>query len=344
MHPRFVPLLRCPQTGSELRLRVDEAHEDGTVKTGRLVRAGGEHAYPIVGGVPRFVDQEHYAGSFGYEWKKWSRVQFERENAGGPMAGHTRRMFEAIAELPPRELRGKLVVEFGCGPGRFIDIARGAGATVVGLDMSAAVEPARANFAGDADVLIVQADILAPPLRADAFDVGYTFGVLHHTPRPADGLRALARVVKPGGVVACSVYPKGGFYDYPSVAAFRRAHQALRSRLGAPAARRLALGYAYLAAYALHFPLALMGRVPLARRLAGQIEKYALVCLHLPDARWRVLDIFDAITPAFASTHTAGEVRGWFDAAGCSGARQTRWGATSFVGVKQSPAQYVKAT
>lgn len=333
MHPTFLPLLRCPRTGSELRLQVDELAEDQSVRSGRLTSTLGGHRYPIVGGIPRFVDQEHYAGSFGYEWHKWSRVQFERENAGRPMAGHTRRMFETITGLAPADLRGKLAVEFGCGPGRFLDLARGAGARVVGLDMSVAVESARANFRGDPGVLIVQGDVLHPPLARAAFDVGYSIGVLHHTPAPAAGLRALAGVIRPGGRIACSVYQKGSFYDYPSVALYRGLVNAVRARFGARAALTLALWYTSFAAYGLYYPLALARKIRGARRLAGYLEKYALVSLNLPDARWRILDVFDAITPTFASTHTAEEVRGWLAAAGCREIRQVAWGATSFAGV-----------
>src|SRR6266511_6148486 len=113
MHPRFTALLCCPKTGAELQLEAYSRFADGSIECGRLISAQGQHQYPIVNGIPRFVDQEPYTGSFGYEWQKWSRVQFEQENIGRPMAGHTTRMFEAITELTPADLNGKLVVEFG---------------------------------------------------------------------------------------------------------------------------------------------------------------------------------------------------------------------------------------
>jgi SAM-dependent methyltransferase len=336
MNPRFTELLCCPKTGAELKLEVDSRFADGSIERGRLISAQGQYQYPIVNGIPRFVDQEHYAGSFGYEWQKWSRVQFEQENIGRPMAGHTTRMFESITELTPADLGGKLVVEFGCGPGRFLDIVRRAGGTAVGIDMSDAVESARRNFAGDPNVLIVQGDILQPPLKPNSFDIGYTFGVLHHTPTPARGLQALVGVVKPGGLIACSVYPRESFYAYPAVALYRGAINAIRTRLGSRVALALARWYAYFAAYVLHYPLALARRIPIVRRFGYYFTKYLCVYLPLPDPRWRVLDVFDAITPTFASTHTSDEVRAWFEQAGCAEIRQTRWGATSFVGRKHA--------
>jgi uncharacterized protein YbaR (Trm112 family) len=127
VNARFVALLCCPKTGSDLALEVDELFADQTVRSGTLVSAQGGCRYPIIEGVPRFVDREHYASSFGYEWRKWSRLQFESENVGRPTAGHTSRMFEAITGLRPSDLAGKLVVEFGCGPGRFLDLVRRGG-------------------------------------------------------------------------------------------------------------------------------------------------------------------------------------------------------------------------
>lgn len=331
MHPKFLNILCCPKTGSRLALKVEEASADGSVRSGTLTAESGGHQYPIINGVPRFVDREIYAQSFGYEWRKWSRVQFEAENAGRRMSGHTRKMFEAITGFSRADLEGKLVVEFGCGPGRFLDIVRMNGGTAVGIDMSMAVESARENFRDDPDVLIVQGDVLNPPFRKGVFDAGYTIGVLHHTPDPARGLEQLVSVVKENGKVACSVYQKGGLYDFPSVAAYRRIHNATKSVLG----NKAALGYSYLSAYLLYHGFSLLRRMPRVWRLVPYLERNVLVNVDIPDPKWRVLDVFDAITPFYASTHTPEEVAAWFDKAGCRDLTQRPWGTTSFVGVKR---------
>lgn len=331
MHPKFVPILRCPVTGSELTLSVEEYAGNGMVRTGTLTAADGVTSYPVINGVPRFVSAEHYSGSFGYEWRRWPRVQFEASNDGKPMAGHTARMFRTITGWEPGQVAGSLVLEFGCGSGRFLDQVRGWGGLAVGLDMSAAVDAARENFAADSDVLIVQGDVLAPPLRQESFDLAYSIGVLHHTPDPAAGLANLVRLVRPGGSVACCVYPKGGLYDLPSVRRFRRLHAVLCGRLGRRFATGAALVYSYFAAGFLYHLLRLAAKAPGGGRIVYALETRVLVNVRLPDLHWRVLDVFDAITPHFASTHTAEEVRVWFAGAGCTGIRQTDWCATSFV-------------
>lgn len=336
MHPNFVAILRCPVTGSEMKLKAEEFFANGMVKTGILTAKDGKTTYPIINGIPRFVGKECYSGSFGYEWRKWPRVQFESENIGRPMEGHTMKMFRSITGFKDDEMKGKLVAEFGCGPGRFLDVTRTWGGVAIGIDMSLAVESARVNFKDDDKVLIVQGDILHPPFAKNIFDFGYSIGVLHHTPHPADGLKALADKVKPGGKISCCVYSKKGFYDYPSVRLFRMIHNAMLKIFGSTFATRISLFYSYFAAYVLYPISQAIVKIPkVGYTVMHAVEKYSLVNLPIPDVRWRVLDIFDAITPYYASTHTPEEVTGWFIDADCALIQQTDWGATSFLGIKK---------
>lgn len=326
MHPKFLDILCCPETGDALSLDAKKVRPNGTVESGTLAAPSGR-SYPIVRGVPRFVGAERYASSFGYEWGRWPRVQFESENAGRPMAGHTTRMWEQITGLDGSQVDGRRVVEFGCGPGRFLDVVRRKGGTAVGIDLSAAVDAARRNFEDDPDVLIVQGDLLNPPFKPGVFDGGFTIGVLHHTPHPAAGLAALARTLRPGAWAACCVYPRGGFYDVASVRRWREIHRRVKDACG----YRFALGYSYFAAYVLA-PLLIAARRRGLADAADYVERNWLVALRLKDPRWRVLDVFDAITPEIATTHAREEVAGWMHAAGIAGVRPTAWCETSAVG------------
>ena len=326
MHPKFLHLLRCPETGQALALHSQRTDRHGQVITGMLTAPGGR-TYPIVRGVPRFVSAEHYAASFGYEWTRWPRVQFESENQGRPMEGHTTRMWERITAATDDQIQGKTIVDFGCGPGRFLDVVRRKGGIAVGIDLSAAVDAARRNFADDPDVLIVQGDLFRPPLRAGSFDGGFSIGVLHHTPDPARGFSALAELIRPGGWVSCCVYPKNDFYDFPSVRRFRALHLRLRKSFG----YRFAMGYSHLAGYAIAPLVRRLKRLGL-RQTMNYVERQWLVSLYLKDVRWRVLDTFDAITPEIATTHTTEEVSQWMDQANCEAVRVTPWCPTSLAG------------
>jgi len=325
MHVDFLGLLRCPATGSRLRVASGTPDRRGVVWDGVLETEEG-HTYPIIRGIPRFVSTEHYSHSFGVEWNRWPRLQFDDQNVGRPMAGHTTRMWETITGTTDGDVRGKTIVEFGCGPGRFLDVVRRKGGKAVGIDLSLAVEAARENFKDDPAVLIVQGDILNPPFADHSFDGGYTIGVLHHTPQPEAGLRALTRVLKPGAWAACCVYPKGEFYDYRSVRRWRTITRFLRPYLGYGPP----LIYSRIAAYALTEPLLAVRKI--CRPLGEWLMQQWLPILPIPDRRWRVLDLFDAITPEHASTHTAEEVAHWMQNVGLDAVTQTPWCATSWRG------------
>jgi hypothetical protein len=139
--------------------------------------------------------------------------------------------------------------------------------------------------------------------------------------------------VRPGGWVACCVYPRGGFYGYPSVERFRRLHRKLF-----PTFEYLpALVYSYVAAY-LIAPVFRALKAAGLRALVEYVERNWVVALWLRDAQWRVLDTFDAITPAIATTHTEEEVAEWMAAAGLESVRRTEWCATSAVGTREQKA------
>ena len=331
MHAKYLDILCCPRSRTRLILQAEKVRVDGMIESGLLISAEGDR-YPIINYVPRFLEGEDYLESFGYEWQKWSRVQFDSENVGRPMAGHTERMFDAITGFSADFLSGKTVVEFGCGPGRFLDVVRRREGIAVGIDMSLAVEAARKNFWDDPNVLIVQGDILNPPFRDQAFDAGYSVGVFHHTPQPDAALKQLARVVKTDGAIACCVYPKMGLYNSRAVARFRKVHNKLKKIFG----NSPATAYSYFSAYVLYSIFSRVRRRPRGARLIDYLEERFLVNVYIPDARWRVLDVFDAITPAFASTHTGAEVRSWFTAADCREITEMPWGSTVFTARKRS--------
>jgi len=270
------------------------------------------HSYPIIRGIPRFVDDEGYSDNFGYQWNRWARVQFEDHNLGGPMQGHTTRMFTSITQLSAERLQGKTVLDMGCGPGRFTDVALRMGASVVALDYSSAIDAAQANFSGkNADVLFVQGDVLRLPLKDNSVDYSFSIGVLHHTPSPATGVREAYRVTNGGGEFAIRVYNATGFYTYPSVRFWRAVFLGLK-----PLFRHYPpLVYSYLFG-SLGFALGKVWR-PLSYPL-----RVVFPTVWLPDYRWTILDTFDAIATTHQSGHSPAEIDGWLREAGFASVRQ----------------------
>jgi SAM-dependent methyltransferase len=77
----------------------------------------------------------------------------------------------------------------------------------VAADISRAIDVAAQAFADQGlEAGCVQADLMRLPFADGAFDIGFSEGVLHHTPSTRDALEAFARKVRPGGAVAFYVY------------------------------------------------------------------------------------------------------------------------------------------
>ncbi|TYP83804.1 methyltransferase domain-containing protein [Blastococcus xanthinilyticus] len=112
----------------------------------------------------------------------------------------------SAAYLLPSLLPGLDLLDVGCGPGTItVDLAaRVAPGRVLGLDVSAdPLDEARAaaERAGVA-VTFAVGDGYALDLPDDSFDVVHAHQVLQHLTDPVAALREMARVCRPGGVVA----------------------------------------------------------------------------------------------------------------------------------------------
>jgi SAM-dependent methyltransferase len=331
MKERFVQILCCPNTKQSLILKDAKYSENQEIIEGNLFTAKGDHSYPIIKGIPRFVSSDVYSSSFSYEWKKWSRVQYESENTKSKGEGFTTKMFDLTTLFTDEDLDKKLVVEFGCGGGRYMDVALKKGATVVGIDLSLAVEPAYENLKEFDNYLIVQGDILNPPFKENTFDLGYCIGVLHHTPDPEKGLHEMFKTIKPGGTGVSLVYVDDGWYAQKSILYYRTFINKTRFLFG----NFLATLYSNLAPRTLYYIIPPLSKVPLfGKRLREILERNVFVINHHESLEWRILDTFDAITPTYASTHSEEEVRSWFVNAGCRNIERTKWNKGGYRGVK----------
>ena len=108
--------------------------------------------------------------------------------------------------------RGKRVLEVGCGIGTdSINFAR-AGADLTAVDLSGEslrVAERRAEVMGVANrIRFAQANAeeLESVLGGEQFDLVYSFGVIHHTPRPEVALSQMRALLAPGGTLKLMVY------------------------------------------------------------------------------------------------------------------------------------------
>jgi SAM-dependent methyltransferase len=101
------------------------------------------------------------------------------------------------------------ILEIGCGTGQMSLFLASAQRQVVGADVTRAslqLGAAAARRFGVTGVQFVETDLHNPGLRASAFDVVYTSGVLHHTHDPRAAFEAILPLLRPGGIIVLGLY------------------------------------------------------------------------------------------------------------------------------------------
>jgi ubiquinone/menaquinone biosynthesis C-methylase UbiE len=113
---------------------------------------------------------------------------------------------------------GKRVLEVGFGAGTDLVQWLRAGAVVSGIDLT---EEALANVRHRIQLYglpqpesLQVADAENLPFPSNTFDLGYSWGVLHHTPNTEKALAELVRVVRPGGEIKIMLYNRRGMYAW----------------------------------------------------------------------------------------------------------------------------------
>ncbi|MEI7634380.1 MAG: glycosyltransferase [bacterium] len=181
-------------------------------------------------------------------------------------------LFDSVAEALHDARR---ILDAGCSIGNMTNIAAfratckagaGSGIMVVGLEViPAAVAEFRRRYAGRADMMVVEGDIMRPPddiKRRAPFDCALCFNVLEHLEDDTGALRIIGSLLKPGGMLGL-VIPGGGNALYGTLDALdlhcRRYTKArLRARLEASGYKIVSIRHVNAAGYFLWF---LKGRI-----------------------------------------------------------------------------------
>lgn len=278
MLEHLLPLLRCPACKGTLDNRVL-----------RLVCACGR-SYAVVDGIPRFAPT--FDDGFDARWREHPKGQ-----------ATTQPVWDSKLGWGPSELSGRVVLDAGCGVGRFAALAGSYGATVIGLDASPSALAGAAHNAPAA--MLVQGDLLATPIADEAVDVAFSVGVLHHTADPREAFLRLARTVKRGGLLGVWLYADHTNGDPVARRAADFLHEITRTC--DPAALHAACERHSVALRDLYAHSSPEGTSALRTVLAVSS------CV---DADECVSDTFDWHVPQWRSYHTREEVIGWFAEAG----------------------------
>lgn len=229
------------QTGAGLKEGPDGGA--GEVLAGVLKCDSCSVVYPVIGGVPRFLaggikmfsefvnayraelkeitdistldrkeldqndenDYDNIRRSFSQEW---SMFDYDADKTWGWTLDERLKVFLGDVCLKPEELRGRRMLDAGCGNGTLTAALSGFGLDILGLDLNDGLAHAYANrgkYAKEAiqQVQYVQGNVVQPPLKEAAFDLIYCSGVIHHTPSSKNTFCSLAQLTKRGAACMC---------------------------------------------------------------------------------------------------------------------------------------------
>jgi SAM-dependent methyltransferase len=127
---------------------------------------------------------------------------------------HENNPFDKI--IPFSELKGKRVLEIGCGMGLHAELMTRAGAEVVAVDISAtSVEATKRRFElKNLQIEIHQGDAVELEFPSESFDYVWSWGAIHHSAYTGRIVRQFDRVLRPGGQAHVMIYHLGGMPAY----------------------------------------------------------------------------------------------------------------------------------
>ena len=299
-----IKVLECIKCGGDL----NESHENLTCQ-----KCGKK--YPIVDNIPRFVELENYADSFGFQWNLFNKTQHDKYNK----YNHSKKRFETETSWENTDLENNIVLDAGCGSGRFTEIALSKGAKVIALDLSNAVESCYNNMIelgyDESSFIVVQASFYNMPIKSGALDKAFSLGVLQHTPDPSKSLKSICRLVRRKGEVAFWVYEKSWrmWIGYLYYFRFFTKHVSQKNNWRIS---KLLIAIFFPISWVLDKFIPVVGKkiirllIPIAYRKVSHDMTYS-------DSRqWSLLDKFDNISPAYDSPILESEMFLWLSEAG----------------------------
>ena len=285
-------------------LKIDE-QVGNDIQSGTLSDKGNNKVYPIIKGIPRFLENlQNYSENFGLQWNKFRTTQNDSETR----LNITEKRFWENTKWKPEELKGKVVLEAGSGAGRFTEVLAKTGATVITFDLSNAVEANYLNNKDKGNIFFFQGSIYDIPFPDNYFDYVFCYGVLQHTPDPDKSYRMIFDKLKPGGKISIDYYLK---FSHPTPWSTPKYFwRPITKKMSPKTLLRIIKIY-----MPIWLPIdTLIRRIP---RVGNRILAFMRIpCWNYLDQgftysqrlQWAILDTFDALAPAYDFPKTKDEV------------------------------------
>ena len=214
MKEQLLNYLICPKCKDELKIdKINKKNGEEIIDGILKCKCGCE--YQIIEGLPRMFHNtsdgvKQSKAAFTRQWDIYG-YEDEEDNTWLNLDEESRKKrFMTAFNIKPEDLKGKVILDAGCGNGRLSHTISDLGCEVVAIDISSGVEHA-SKFYNRKNLHYVQGDLMNIPFKENSFDYIWSAGVLHHTPNTKKAFDNLVPLVKKGGTLYVWVYgwPEG---------------------------------------------------------------------------------------------------------------------------------------
>ena len=216
MKEDLLNILACPSCKGDLSLKI----EDGDmkyVKKGFFNCVNCKYEYQIVEDIPYFASSIAHKGVRN-QFETYSYWFEALHNKQSIIDDECFSKFHNSIRLEPKEFKEKVVLDAGCGNGRFSYVVSNyEPKLLVSFDISRGLNKAREAILEDnpsAKIAFIQGDLTCPPFKKNSFDIAFSWGVTHHTPDTKKTFCTISDLINLEGKLGIFVYPFNPIYDY----------------------------------------------------------------------------------------------------------------------------------
>jgi SAM-dependent methyltransferase/uncharacterized protein YbaR (Trm112 family) len=289
MKSNILNILCCPSCKRDLELLENDVGS-GEVNNGLLQCKNCQKSFPIVNKIPRMMvdlgDRTELAESWGFQWAQHAEGKLERSTYYGETEEEELNNFFDYLGISPDSLRGKTVLDAGCGCGRLTSALSKYGVEVIGIDIATSIEQIYSYCQPGQNVHIIQADIASLPFKNESFDYVWSKLAICYVRNPEEAFKKLTDVLKPSGTIMVAVPDKANLAFTVRLKDFLR----ITHRIPRKLLLYLSWGFAPV--------------LSLAKILTGK---------PMTSLRASAFFLFNSLHPSFMTRHTREEVAGWFD-------------------------------
>tara|TARA_B100001057_G_C22770732_1_gene919483 strand:- start:575 stop:1510 length:936 start_codon:yes stop_codon:yes gene_type:complete len=210
MISNLINILQCPKCRNDLLFKKSKnINFDGTFY------CKNKHNFFLKDSVIDFISYENNRIKIYNEiWEQersWEEDTFLKKRE---YTKDLKKKFNEFARLPnelKNYFKNKIVLDAGAGTGRFSYVVlKFKPKLLISVDFTKnSVLEMKNNLKPSKNNIIIRADLNNLPFKKNQFDFIFSFGVIHHTPKPKKTFKQLVDLVKKNGFLSIYIYKSG---------------------------------------------------------------------------------------------------------------------------------------